>query len=396
MESIEDLLKEERLIVHLQPILSLRGRPFFGFEALIRGISVEGSILSPVWLFSEAQKKNLSVELDRQARHLAIYAFVPFWKANPKLLLFVNFESKLINTFNPGNYLFDGLLNTLGIPYSNIVLEIKEDEINDVDKLDAFCTHYRSLGFNIALDDFGVGQSSFDRLGIVRPDIIKIDRSLITGIENNYIHQEIVRAICKMSNNIGALSLAEGVETLEETVYSKHLGATLVQGFWFAKPSIELIDTDFDFKIEQIKTRCQNMIMNLQHGYDILCTKAQDSCQKIYKAIQEAPSLSQWHMHLKYAIENDSDIEALYLIDSKGKQIGATYMQGTARSFYEPTAEGSNHAFAEYYVRTRESASGFHLTNNYLSLASGNVCQTYSCMRLIKDEIYVLCIDFTK
>lgn len=396
MENIIDIMREDRLVVHLQPIFSLRGRTFFGFEALIRGVSTEGSILSPLWLFSEAQKAGLSVELDRKARLLAIQTFFPLWKANEKLLLFVNFESKLIDSFKPGDYLFDGLLNTLGIPCSNIVLEIKEDEVSDVAKLDSFCSHYRSLGFNIALDDFGVGQSSFDRLAIVRPDIIKIDRSLITGIENNYIHQEVVQAICKMSSNIGALTLAEGVETLEEAVYSKYLGTTLVQGFWFAKPSIELSDTDFDFKIEQIKTRCQNMMMNLQHGYDTLCAKAQDSCQKIYKAILEAPSLSQWHMHLKSALENDSDIEALYLIDSKGKQIGATYMQGTTRSFYEPTAEGSNHAFAEYYVRARESASGYHLTNNYLSLASGNVCLTYSCTRLFQDEIYVLCIDFTK
>lgn len=396
MENITDILREERLVVHLQPILSLRGRTFFGFEALVRGVSSEGSILSPVWLFSEAKKANLSTELDRQARHLAIHTFVPLWKGNPKLLLFVNFESKLIDSFKPGDYLFDGLLNSLGIPYSNIVLEIKEDEISDVAKLDAFCTHYRSLGFNIALDDFGVGQSSFDRLAIVRPDIIKIDRSLISGIENNYIHQEIVQAICKMSSNIGALTLAEGVETLEEAVYSKHLGTTLVQGFWFAKPSIEPVDTDFDFKIEKIKTRCQKMMMNLQHGHESLCAKAEDSCQKIHNAILDAPSLSQWHMYVKSTLVNESEIEALYLIDANGKQIGATFMQCTARSFYEPTVEGSDHTFGEYYARARESSSGYHLTNNYLSLASGNICLTYSCTILIRDATYVLCIDFAK
>jgi EAL domain-containing protein (putative c-di-GMP-specific phosphodiesterase class I) len=396
MEDIADILSEERLVVHLQPILSLRGRTFFGYEALVRGVSCEGSMISPGWLFSEALKENLSSQLDRKSRLLAIHSFFPLWKANPKLLLFVNFESKLIDSFKPGDYLFDGLLNTLGIPCSNIVLEIKEDEVSDVAKLDAFCTYYRSLGFYIALDDFGVGQSSFDRLGIVRPDIIKIDRSLITGIENNYIHQGVVQAICKMSSNIGALTLAEGVETLEEAVYSKHLGTTLVQGFWFAKPSIELIDTDFDFKIEMIKARCQKMMMNFQHGYDALCAKAEASCQKIHKAILEAPDLSQWHIHVESALENESEIEALYLIDANGKQIGATLMQCTTRSFYEPTAQGSDHRFAEYYVRARESASGYHLTNNYLSLASGNVCLTYSCTRLIKDEVYVLCIDFTK
>lgn len=396
MENIIDIMREERLVVHLQPIFSLRGRTFFGFEALIRGVSAEGSILSPIWLFSEAQKVNLGVELDQQARHLAINTFFPLWKANPKLLLFINFESKLINTFIPENYFFDGLLNSLGIPYNNIVLEIKEDEISDVAKLDAFCTHYRSLGFNIALDDFGVGQSSFDRLAIVRPDIIKIDRSLISGIENNYIHQEVVQAICKMSNNIGALTLAEGVETLEEAVYSKYLGATLVQGFWFAKPSIAPIDTDSDFKIEQIKTRCQKMMLNIQHERESLSAKAGDLCEKIHKAILETPILLQWHNDVQYTLLNESDIEALYLINANGKQIGATFLRGTARSFYEPTVEGSDHSFTEYYTRAKESSCGCHLTNHYLSLASGNICLTYSSTIIIRNETYVLCIDFTK
>lgn len=396
MENITDIIREKRLVVHLQPILSLRGRPFFGFEALVRGVSSEGSILSPIWLFSEAQKANLSVELDQQARHFAIQAFVPIWKANPKLLLFINFESKLINTFNPENYFFDSLLSSLEIPYSNIVLEIKEDEISDVAKLDAFCTHYRSLGFNIALDDFGIGQSSFERLAIVRPDIIKIDRSLITGIENNYIHQEVVRAICKMSNNIGALTLAEGVETLEETVYSKHLGAILVQGFWFAKPSMKPIHTNFDFKIEKIKTNCHKMMMNFQDERERLSAKAGNLCQRIYTAILEAPNLSQWHSYTQSTLVDESEIEALYLINAHGKQIGATLLRGQARSFYEPTMEGSDHSFTEYYTRARESSCGCHLTNHYLSLASGNICLTYSCTIIIRDASYILCIDFTK
>lgn len=396
MENITDILREERLVIHLQPILSVRGRTFFGFEALIRGVSKEGAILSPGWLFSEAKKAKLSCELDRQARLLAINTFVPFWRENNKLLLFVNFESELIDGFEPENYLFDGLLNSLGIPYCNIVLEIKEDEISDAAKLHAFCTHYRSLGFNIALDDFGVGQQSFDRLAIVRPDIIKIDRSLISGIDNNYIHQEIVQAICKMSSNIGALTLAEGVETLEEAVYSKHLGATLIQGFWFKKPSINPIDTDYEFKIDKIKMRCQKMMIGLHHRSESLCAKADESCKKIHAAILNAPSISEWNTHIKASLKHESDVEALYLIDSDGKQIGATFMQCNTRSFYEPTVEGSDHSFGEYYARARESSNGYHLTNPYLSLASGNICLTYSSTIVVRDKTYVLCIDFTK
>lgn len=396
LENIKNILKEQRLVVHLQPILSLRGRSLFGFEALVRGISLEDKLIPPGWLFSKALKENLSSQLDQKARVLAIHAFFPLWSSNPKLLLFVNFESKLIDSFQHGDCLFDGLLKTLGIPCSSIVLEIKEDEVRDIAKLEEFCAHYRLRGFNIALDDFGVGQSSFDRLSLVRPDIIKIDRSLIAGIEKNYIYQEVVQAICRMSNNIGALALAEGVETLDEAVYAKYLGATLAQGFWFAKPLLETKDMEFDCKIDRIKKSCQQMMMNFQNGHETLCSKAENSCEKIHKRILQAPDITQWPMYAKSALENESQIEALYLIDGNGKQIGITLMQCTTRSFYEPTTQGSDHRFAEYYVRAKESLNGYHLTNSYLSLASGNVCLTYSCIKLVQDEVYILCIDFVK
>ena len=396
MDNIEQILDQKMLLIHLQPILSLRGRTLFGFEALVRGISSDNSILSPAWLFSEAAKAGLSAELDRQARHLAIHAFAPLWKANPKLLLFVNFESKLIDTFKLGDYLFDGILKSLGIPYSNIVLEIKEDEVTDISRLQDFCNHYRTLGFNIALDDFGIGQSSFDRLAIVRPDIIKIDRSLIANMEDNYIHQEIVQSICKMSANIGAIALAEGVETLEEAVYSKHLGATLVQGFWFAKPSIDPTEIDFNIKIDQIKSRCHQIMMNLNQQHNNLRIEAESLCKEFHATIHRIPELSEWTNHIGKLLGNYPDMEALYLINADAKQVGQTLMRCNTRAFFEPSEEGSDHSLRDYYTRTKESLNGFHLTSDYVSLASGNICCTYARNIDIRDETFVLCIDFIR
>lgn len=396
MEKIEQILNEKKLLIHLQPILSLRGRTLFGVEALVRGIASDHSVIPPSWLFSEAEKAGLSAELDRQARHLSIHAFAPLWKANPKLLLFVNFESKLIDGFKLGDYLFDGILSSLGIPYSNIVLEIKEDEVRDTSKLQYFCNHYRDLGFSIALDDFGIGQSSFDRLAIVRPDIIKIDRSLLADIQDNYIHQEIVQTICQMSANLGAIALAEGVETLEEATYSKHLGATLVQGFWFAKPSADPTDEDFKEKLDRVNAQCHQMMIDRHRQHEKLSIEAEYVCREVHSKILQISQLSEWIFHVGDLLDNYPDIEALYLIDPKARQVGPTFMRCNTRAFYEPTVEGCDHSFRDYYIRTKESLNGSHLTNNYVSLASGNICCTYAKNIDIGDKIFVLCIDFMR
>lgn len=394
LENIADILNEERLLIHLQPILSLHGRTLFGFEALVRGVTSEGVILPPSWLFLEAEKAGLTTELDRQARYAAIHTFAPLWKENPKLLLFVNFESKLIDGFKLGDYLFDGILKSIGIPYANIVLEIKEDEISDTSRLKEFCDHYRDLGFNIALDDFGVGQSSFDRLGIVRPDIIKIDRSLIDGIEHNYIHQEVVHAICNMCRNLGSIALAEGVETLEEATWCTYLGATLVQGFWFARPSSDPIHKNFSIKVDQVKLRWHQMMANQKLHHEMLRTRAESLCHDFNDTIVNITNIMEWAEYFGKNLDNYPDIEALYLIDSHAKQIGSTLLRCTTRAFFEPTADGYDHSYKEYYLRAIESSDGFYLTGRYLSLASGNSCRTYSRTLTLQGKQYVFCIDF--
>ena len=394
MDSIEDILNKEKLLIHLQPILSLRGRELFGVEALVRGIGAEETILSPKWLFSEAKNANLVTELDWQARRLSIQTFAPLWKKNPKLLLFVNFESKLIDNFAMGNYLFDGLLSNLGIPYGNIVLEIKEDEIANTEKLKDFCSHYRSLGFNIAIDDFGVGQSSFDRLAIVRPDIIKIDRSLIENIHQNHIHQEIVKAICKISNNIGALALAEGVETLHEAVYCKHLGASLIQGFYFARPSPDLPLDDFKNKMDNVKSDCKTLMETKYLHHNDLRMRGEFLSNNFSDTLTNPLEYSKWKTFFDENLDNFPDVEAIYLINSNAKQIGNTLIRCNVRSFFEPTLDGCDHSYKEYYLRAKESSSGYYLTDNYVSLASGNTCCTYARTISVQDEVFVLCIDF--
>lgn len=396
MDSIQDILANRRLAIHFQPILSVRGRTYFGVEALVRGLAEDETLVPPYRLFQEAAEHNLTIELDRLARHLAIQAFFPLWQQNSRLLLFVNFESNLIDSFEPGHYLFDGLLSRFGIPFSNIVLEIKEDRIKDTAKLQDFCTHYRKLGFNIALDDFGVGSSSFDRLAVVRPDIIKIDRSLISDIGTNHIHQEIVHAICRMSTKIGAIALAEGVETLEEAAQAKLSGATLIQGFWTARPSLCPVCENFREKIDSIKSYCDILQSDRYANDEALRSQAESLCIEFQEIIDSAEKLAGWKNALEPILAAAPNIEALYLINTSARQIGPTLLRGKTRSFFEPTEHGSDHSRKEYYIRTLDSMSHYYLTGNYVSLATGNLCCTYAGKIAIENETFVVCIDFIR
>jgi len=118
-----EIIKEGRLDIFFQPIVSIKNKKVFAFEALLRAYDSNEEVLSPAWLFEQAKKENLSFILDEAARILAIKKFKPYFDENPKLLLFFNFESSSIDrNTDMMEYHFRAQLNELGIPFKNIVL----------------------------------------------------------------------------------------------------------------------------------------------------------------------------------------------------------------------------------------------------------------------------------
>ena len=121
------------------------------------------------------------------------------------------------------------------------MIEINETKVQDNAALKRFAETYREFGFMIALDDVGTGFSNMDRILLIKPDIIKIDMSLIRNIHNDYYKQGVFKSLVNMSNKIGALVVAEGVETEEEAIQILRLGGHMIQGYFFSKPQ-EIFD----------------------------------------------------------------------------------------------------------------------------------------------------------
>ena len=98
---------------------------------------------------------------------------------------------------------------------------------------------YRGLGLKVALDDFGAGYSGLNLLSNFQPDQIKLDMSLIRGIERHGPRQAIARAIGQVCFELGIDVIAEGIETVEEYGWLANAGVRLFQGYLFAKPAFE-------------------------------------------------------------------------------------------------------------------------------------------------------------
>ena len=390
---IHDLINQNKIELHLQPIISIKDKKIFAFEALTRAYDDNNELISPLYLFEQASKENLSEILDCYVRKLALAKFKEYYDKDKSLLLFLNFESSVVDSETTDS--FTNNVSLYNINPSNIIIEIKEDSVKDNTSLVKFVKKYRDLGFIIAIDDFGTGYSSFDRLALIKPDIVKVDRSIIFDVNKNFINSEILTAISNMCHKIGAMVLAEGVESKDEILTILKKDIDIFQGFYFSKAkkniTIEL-QNEILYTIDNIGDIYKSNIHKHIEKKQKLLENAQDITTKVLKILD--CNNTDCINKVEDIVKDTHKLEAIYMLDiKKGIQKGDTIIQSEDKKLYNPTKDGHDHSLKEYFIIAKESRRGDYLSSKYISKASGNMCRTYSSKVEINDEKFIVCFD---
>lgn len=230
---LQKILLEENVKTLYQPIVDLKAKNIFGFEALSRGPK-NSEIEPPIILFTLAEEIGLLYDLDRLCRKRAIVNA----SGKPKgKKLFVNTLPNLI--FDPafGAKTFVKFLKENNIPIEDIVFEITErNAIEQFGKFKDALKHYIDAGIDIAIDDVGAGYSSLEALVEIKPSYVKIDRSVVRDLATSEIKQQMLKALIMLSDSIDAKIVAEGVENAEDLKILIDAGIDYAQGYYFAKP----------------------------------------------------------------------------------------------------------------------------------------------------------------
>jgi EAL domain-containing protein (putative c-di-GMP-specific phosphodiesterase class I) len=231
---LRHIISRQQLTTLYHPIVHMKSLEAMGYEALTRGPSGT-PYENPEALFSYARLSKLGRELDRECKLTAIASARG---KPPGTRLFIN---TLPSTLDDPEFL-DGKalqnLEELGMCPSDVVWELTERHaIEDFETFGTLMKAHTALGFGVAIDDVGTGFSSIQTITHVRPLFLKIDISLVKGIEENLLKQELVLSLLALGNNIRAEVIAEGIETVREMETLKELGIGLGQGFLFGRPA---------------------------------------------------------------------------------------------------------------------------------------------------------------
>ena len=230
-----DILGERRLDTSVQPIVDAADgwRPF-AHECLTRGRGPAGEVIPPGRLFAAADRAALLFHLDRSARMTCIENAARW---DPAGRYFVNFTPTAI--YNPA-YCLKSTVEAVeagGINPSQVTFEVIESvRMRDIPHLDKIFAVYRERGFTVALDDVGGGPASAEMVRALRPDYVKVDRSLTSGVAGSPANQLAIHELLRLAQEVGAELIVEGVEHVEEASWLAEAGIRLMQGYLFGRP----------------------------------------------------------------------------------------------------------------------------------------------------------------
>lgn len=217
-----------------QPIVDVElGRPF-AYEALIRGVDGSGalSVLSRV---NEANR----YAFDQACRVMAIEGALSAGLLDTDARLSINFLPNAVYSPLACIQLTLRTAEKVGLPRERLIFEFTEnEEMGSPQHVNSIIETYKSVGFTVAIDDFGAGHSGLEMFARFAPDEVKLDMSLIRNVDTDLRRRAIVRSVVSMCEELDTLLIAEGIETAHEARALRELGIRFHQGFWYAKPEI--------------------------------------------------------------------------------------------------------------------------------------------------------------
>jgi EAL domain-containing protein (putative c-di-GMP-specific phosphodiesterase class I) len=226
-----------KLWMAYQPIVNVTERKIVGYEALLR--TTEPSLGAPPDFISAAEHLGQLDRLGQRIRKTVAETIATATNKNAKFYINVHATDLLDPVFGSDACPL--------VPFADrIVLEITERaSLEVIDDAHARIARLRRRGFALAIDDLGAGYAGLTSVTQLVPEVVKLDMSLVRGVDKSRLQQQFVTSISRACNGLGMLVVTEGVETIEERDTLLSLGCNIHQGYLYGRPSRTLIDPTF-------------------------------------------------------------------------------------------------------------------------------------------------------
>jgi EAL domain-containing protein (putative c-di-GMP-specific phosphodiesterase class I) len=386
-----------RLTSHFQPIFSLSHCRAIGHEGLLRATDADRNPVAPGRVIAGATNYEDLRYLDQLCRYLHVNNHTAHDKHGG--WLFLNIHPEVFRQ-GPDSDLSDFLPELSehpNIDTRRIVIEVMEQAVSEHAGFTRTVEYLRDMGCMIALDDFGAGHSNFDRIWSLQPEIVKLDRSFAIKSVEDPSARRLLPQIVSLIHEAGSLVLLEGVETEAQAMAAFDSDIDFVQGFYFAIPSAQPVDT------REISTVINTLWERFNTTRDSGAQRHRELIGPYIHAMGGCAVLLEEGMPLDKACHAFLQLDradGCFLLDEQGRQVGRNVRPASASSPEDSqyrTLSINRHACwsrRPYFRRAIDNLGKVQVTRPYLSISSGLLCVTVSvAYRDWNDELRVLCGD---
>jgi EAL domain-containing protein (putative c-di-GMP-specific phosphodiesterase class I)/GGDEF domain-containing protein len=237
LRAFDEVLSQNALDYHFQPVVSLQTAKIIGYEILMRPRKTGGFRFSPTEMLKLAAKHDRSYDIEK----LTLFNAFAFLQSNREFFkgrkLFINIISDAL--LSEADY--EKLAKEYTGLFENAVVEVTETAYTDEEAAELVAKRCREMHVQLALDDYGTGYSNGELLISLRPQFLKIDKKLVAGIDKDKKKRHLVETTIEFARSQSIMTVAEGVERPEELEIVSELGIDYVQGFFAARPSPVLV-----------------------------------------------------------------------------------------------------------------------------------------------------------
>lgn len=229
-------LAEDRFQLYLQPIMNIRDGSVSHYEVLLRLLDVDGTVHGASAFVDAAERSGLILQIDRLVVHRAIKLLAELHRSGRQIHFSINLSGHSFGDADLLPLLRQEILDS-GVDPSCLIFEITETAaVADFAQASATILAIKSLGCHFALDDFGIGFSSFTYLKHFPVDFLKLDGSFVRQLPDTPEDQVIVRAVQQIAVGFGKRTIAEYVENERTLALLRDIGVDYAQGYHVDRP----------------------------------------------------------------------------------------------------------------------------------------------------------------
>ncbi len=251
---ISDAIQNDYFCLFFQPVVCLDGDKSEHYEVLLRMVMEDEEIIHPNAFLPPAERLGVAIDIDYWVIRNALRKISELKSDGRDVYLSINLSGRVFDAPDLIEKI-QRYINQYNVETDHIIFEITEQTaVRHIEKAAETINELAALGCRFALDDFGVGFSSFNYLKHLPVDFLKIDGDFITDMVQDPVDQVMVQSMIQIANTLNKKTIAEYVQDAATLEMLKRFGADYVQGYYLGKPARDISRKNYDTVLERIET----------------------------------------------------------------------------------------------------------------------------------------------